>query len=94
MVFFTARRMFSYPVQRHRWPERSLRSSSSVYSLPLSRISTAVMMKPGVQNPHWMAASSMKACWMSLSSPSGPMSPSKVRMCFPSAQAARYRQEL
>ena len=51
-------------------------------------------MKPGVQKPHWMAASSMKACWMSLSSPPGPISPSRVRMFFPSAQAARYRQEL
>ncbi len=43
---------------------------------PLSRISTAVRIKPGVQKPHWMAASSTKACWMSLSSPLGPSRPS------------------
>ena len=30
MVFFTALKMFSYPVQRHRWPDSSLRSWSSV----------------------------------------------------------------
>ena len=47
------------------------------------------MMKPGVQKPHWTAVSSMNACWMSLSSPSGPIRLSSVRMCFPSAQTAR-----
>ena len=30
MVFFTALKIFSYPVQRHRWPDSSLRSWSSV----------------------------------------------------------------
>ena len=38
------------------------------------------MIKPGVQNPHWTAASSMKACWMSDISPFGPARPSRVRI--------------
>lgn len=33
--------------------------------------------------------SSMNACWMSLGSPSGLRSPSRVRMCLPSAHTAR-----
>ena len=71
-----------------------MRSSSSLYSTPRSRISTAVIRKPGMQKPHWMAVSSMNACWMSDSSPLGPISPSSVVICFPSAHTARYRQEL
>ena len=39
IVFFTARKMFSYPVQRQKCPDSSFLSSSSVYSLPVSRIS-------------------------------------------------------
>ena len=50
--------------------------------------------KTGMQKPHWMAVSSIKACWMSDSSPLGPISPSRVVMCLPSAHTARYRQEL
>ena len=33
--------------------------------------------------------SSIKACWMSLGSPSGLSKPSSVRMCLPSAHTAR-----
>ena len=48
---------FHIPYYLHRCPESSFLSSSLVYSLPLSRISTALMMTPGVQNPHCTAAS-------------------------------------
>ena len=67
----------------------SLRSSSRVYCLPLPTISTADMMMPGVQNPHWTAASSTKAFWMGESSPFSFWSPSTVRMVLPSAQTER-----
>ena len=63
--------------------------SSSDRSLPSFSISTALMMAPGVQKPHWTAASSMKACWMSDSSPFGPSRPSSVSISLPSAQTAR-----
>ena len=55
-------RIFSYPVQRHRWPEIFSRSCSRVYRFPLFTSSTPVSTSPGVQKPHWIAASSTNAC--------------------------------
>ena len=49
----------------------SFRSSSRVYLRPVPIISTADIIMPGVQKPHWTAASSTKACWISESSPVG-----------------------
>ncbi len=67
----------------------SLRSSSRVYCLPEPTISTADMMMPGVQKPHWTAASSTKARWMGERPPSGSWRPSTVRMVFPWAHTDR-----
>jgi hypothetical protein len=55
--------MFSYPVQRQTWPDIASRTSSSVGSGLRSSSHRAVIIMPGVQNPHcspWQAA---KASW-------------------------------
>ena len=56
IVFSTAFKIFSYPVHLHRCPESSFLSSSLVYSFPLSRISTALMITPGILFPYKIAA--------------------------------------
>ena len=89
VVFFTARKIFSYPVHRQRWPDISLRISSSENSRLASRISAALIINPGLQKPHCTAASSIKACWISEISPLGPARPSRVRISFPSAHTAK-----
>ena len=51
--------MFSYPVQRQTWPEIASRTSASDGSGLLSSSHRAVIIMPGVQNPHcspWQAA--------------------------------------
>ena len=52
-------------------------------------ISTADMMMPGVQKPHWTAASSTKARWMGDRPPSASWRPSTVRMLLPWAHTPR-----
>src|SRR5215510_11996152 len=58
----TASRIFSYPVQRQRFPASASRTSrSSGDGLRASR-SCAATTSPGVQNPHWTAPASKNAC--------------------------------
>jgi hypothetical protein len=55
--------MFSYPVQRQTWPEMASRTSASVGSGLRSSSQRAVIIMPGVQNPHWTPWQSANACW-------------------------------
>ena len=90
-AFCTALMIFTYPVQRHRFPERASRISSSEGSFFSSSKALADRIIPGVQKPHWTAPSSTKASWRGWSLPPGE-SPSIVRISFPSAWIARTRQ--
>ena len=86
---FTARRMFSYPVQRHRWPERSFRSSSSVYSFPLSRDLHRRQDKARGAEAALDGRLVHKGLLDVAELAVGAQQASRVRMCFPSAHTAR-----
>jgi len=83
--------ILTYPVQRHRFPERASRISCSEGSFFSSSNALADRIIPGTQNPHWTAPSSTKASWSGWSFPPED-SPSIVRISFPSAWIARMRQ--
>jgi hypothetical protein len=53
--------MFSYPVQRQTWPDIASRTSAAVGSGLLSSSQRAVIIIPGVQNPHCSPWHSAKA---------------------------------
>ena len=84
--------MFSYPVQRQTWPDIASRTSSSVGSGLWSSSQRAVIIIPGVQNPHcspWQAA---KASWTGSSA--FPARPSTVATRRPSAMTASTVHDL
>src|SRR5699024_7787409 len=88
----TASRIFSYPVQRHRFPARASRISSSAGSGLRFTRSCAATTRPGVQKPHCTAPHSTKdSCTVSSWSPSA--SPSTVRTSRPSTWPAATMQE-
>jgi len=85
--------MFSYPVQRQTWPDIASRTSASVGSGLWSSSQRAVIIMPGVQNPHcspWQAAKA--ACTGSSSPPFD--RPSTVVTRRPSAMTASSVQDL
>ncbi len=87
----TALTMPSYPVQRQRFPESAMRTSSSL-GLGVARSrAVAEMSIPGVQKPHWTPPCSRNAACSGLSSPPA-ASPSIVVTSRPSAWSARYEQ--
>src|SRR5215472_2517747 len=79
--------MFWYPVQRHRLPDRAQRTSSSVGSGLASRSALAVIIMPGVQNPHCSPCSSLKPSCSGCSS-LAVARPSTVEISCPSAWTA------
>ncbi len=87
-----ASRIFTYPVQRQRFPETAREISSRVGDGWSRRKATAVMMKPGVQNPHWVAPFSTNAFCTGWRPPGGAI-PSMVVISRPSASFASVRQE-
>ena len=88
ITFSTAFTIFSYPVQRQRFPAICFLMASLDSFSPRSRRTVADITNPGVQNPHWIAPSSINASWILVSSPFFSR-PSRVRIFFPSAQTAR-----
>lgn len=68
------------------------RISSSVGCGFLERSPTVLMMKPGVQYPHWNALCSANAFWTGCSLPSC-SSPSMVVTCLPAAAEADVMQD-
>jgi hypothetical protein len=85
--------MFSYPVQRHTWPDIASRTSSCVGSGLLSSSQRAVIIMPGVQKPHcspWQAAKA--SCTGSSLLPAA--RPSTVVTRRPSAMTASTVQDL
>ena len=79
--------MFSYPVQRHTWPEMASRTSASVGSGLRSSSQRAVIIMPGVQNPHCSPWHSANATWTG-SRTVPRISPSTVVTRRPSAMTA------
>ncbi len=84
--------MFSYPVQRQIWPEMASRISASEGSGLWSSSQRAVIIMPGVQNPHWSPWQAMKPCCTGSSSP-WRSRPSTVRTSRPLAIAASAVQD-
>src|SRR5882762_7064684 len=80
----TASKIFAYPVQRQRFPDRASRMSSSLgYTLRASRSAVATT-SPGVQKPHWTAPVATNASCTLCSRPSS-ANPSTVTISCPSA---------
>ena len=85
--------MFSYPVQRHSWPEIASRISSSDGSGLWSSSQRAVIIMPGVQKPHCSPWQATKPCCTGSSS--APCArPSTVRTSWPSAITASTVHDL
>src|SRR5439155_5354456 len=85
--------IFTYPVQRHRFPEIARRICSSVGCRFFWSNATEHIIIPGVQKPHWSPCSSTKPSWTGWSLPSVSR-PSTVRTSRLSAWTARIVQDL
>src|SRR5581483_8887993 len=81
-----------YPVQRQMLPDSSSRHSSSLRAWPSSSMASAVITKPGVQNPHWKLWLSRNASCSGCISPSRSR-PSIVITLLPWACTASIRHE-
>src|ERR1700744_4396748 len=73
-------------------PSRTRSGSSPACPSRISPI--ALMIWPGVQNPHCRPSWAMKAAWRGCNSPPRAATPSIVRMSAPSRLTAKARQEL
>jgi hypothetical protein len=80
-------------VQRQTWPDIASRTSSSVGSGLWSSSQRAVIIMPGVQNPHWSPWQAAKAVCTGSSAPPLPR-PSTVVTRRPSAMTASIVQDL
>ncbi len=87
-----ARLIATCPVQRQMLPPSSAIPSASVGAAPPSRKPVRAMTSPGVQYPHWMAPSSIRACCTGLRS--AWLRPSMVTTWRSSASPRGRRQEL
>ena len=84
--------MFSYPVHRHTCPDIASRTSASLGSGLRSSSQRAVIIIPGVQNPHCSPWHSANATWTG-SRTVPRISPSTVVTRRPSAMTARTVQD-
>ena len=89
---FTASKIFTYPVQRHRLRASAFFMVSLSGSGSRSRSAFVAMIMPGVQNPHWTAPASTKASWTRWGL-SGVPRPSTVITSAPSRSATLVRQD-
>ena len=85
--------MFTYPVQRQRFPDIASRISASLGFALAASSAVPVISMPGVQKPHWRPCSCMKPSWSALM-PFASASPSTVPMSAPSAWTASTVHDL
>lgn len=85
-----ASRMLSYPVHRHKLPERISCMLVGVNFLPVSYAAKEDMATPGVQNPHCVPFLCSRACCTGCNFPFFAM-PSMVIRCLPSSMPSNIR---